>query len=198
VFIFENKRRYRRLFSKGVGYTVKQQDKIKQKLAADLKKIGKLKGEAKPESDALAKEMDDWYQKRENFRGEKGTETFQARKHVHVIRNSMLLSLADRDDLIITREHWEKAQEQIQEVEKRLGRGMAVLGRNPYSGLVYEVLEYIQDVGPVERPRIMARFWQDFQNNPDQDLGMILEVLKATEEVEKVTVGLKEEWRVKK
>lgn len=198
AFIFEDKSRYRRLFSKNVGPSKKELDEIRGRLARDLKKIGKIKGEAKPETDELAEEINEWYAQIENFKGDQGTETFQARKHVHVLRNSMLLSMCERDDLIITREHYLRAREQIDYVEKKLGRGMAVLGKNPYSGLLHEILEYIEENGPVERGKIMARFWMDFEKSPDQDLGMILDTLKAMGEVKEVHTGSRVEWRIVK
>jgi hypothetical protein len=198
VFVFEEKTRYRRLFSKDVGPTLKEQDAIRAKLAKDLRLIGKIKGQAKPENKAVADEIEAWYQKIENFKGEKGTETFQARKHVHVLRNAMLLSLCERDDLIITQEHFLRARAQIEEVESRLGKGMAILGRNPYSGMLFDVLEYIRESGPVDRGKLMARFWTEFEKNPDQDLTMILETLKAMGEVKERTTGTKTEWLVAK
>jgi hypothetical protein len=199
VFVFESKSRYRRLFSKGIGPSVKEQNEIRKNLAEDLKKIGKLKGEVKPETDELSKEIDEWYSVYENFRGEKGTETFQARKHVHVLRNAMLLSLCERDDLIITKDHYLKARQQIESVEGKLGRGLAVLGKNPLASLYYSVLDFITDNGPVERGKIMARFWQDLQGG-GQALGEILEILKVSGEIEMVkgVLGKDDQWRIKK
>lgn len=198
IFIFERKRRFRRLLSKGVGPSFKEVEETRKRLAKDLKRIGKIKGEAKPENKELEEEINEWYGRVDNFKGERGTETFQARKHVHVLRNSMLLSLAERDDLIITREHFHRAKEQIDVVEARLGRGMSFLGKNAYSAMLHEVRDYIEDNQPVERSKIMARFWQEFRNSPSQDLGMILDVLQATGEVTRITIGTKEQWEIKK
>jgi hypothetical protein len=195
VFVFESKKRYRRLFSNGIGPSIKEQDCIRKKLAKDLRTMGKIKGQAKPENKELADEIEAWYQKIENFQGDRGTETFQARKHVHVLRNAMLLSMCERDDLIITREHYLRARAQIESVESKLGRGLSILGKNPYSGMLYDVLEYIEDNGPIERGKIMARFWTEFERSPDQDLGMILETLKAMGEVKEVSDGVNSKWR---
>jgi hypothetical protein len=196
VFIFEKQARYRRMFSKDIGPSVKDQKKTREALARDLKKIGQLRGQFRPESEDLVKEMDEgWFQVEAEFQGERGTETFQARKHVHVLRNAMLLSLCESDDLIVKKEHFLRARMQIEAIEKRLGRGLSVLGKNPYSGLLYDVLEYIEDNGPVERGKLLARFWTEFEKSPDQDLGMILETLKAMGEVKEVTKGVKTEWR---
>lgn len=198
VFVFEKKSRYRRLFSKGIGRSVKEIEKIQKKLAKDLKKMGQVKGEFTLESEDLANAIDvGWFQKTENFIGERGTETFQARKHVHVLRNAMLLSLCERDDLVVTKPHFDRALKQIEAVEARLARGMSIMGKNPYSALLYDVVEYIEEHGPVERGKLMARFWTEFEKSPDQDLGMILETLKAMGEVVEVTTGTKTEWKKK-
>jgi hypothetical protein len=197
VFVFESRPRYRRLFSKGFGPSVKEQEAIKKKLAKDLRHIGSITGEAVPESDELADEINEWYSKIENFQGDRGTETFQARKHVHVLRNTMLLSLAERDDLVITRDHFHRALKQVKDVESKLGRGLSIFGKNPYSSIMYDVLEYVKENGPIERGKIMARFWTEFERNPDQDLGMILDTLKAMGEVKEIIEGNKSKWVVK-
>jgi hypothetical protein len=198
VFIFENQKRQRRLFYKGIGPNLEQLDKMREGLAKDLRRIGQLKGEAKPETEALADEMEDWYQEIENFKGERGTETFQQRKHVHVLRTAMLLSLCERDDLIITKEHYDRAMVLIADVESKLGRGLSTIGRNPYSALLFEILEFIRENQPVDRGRIVGRFWRDFVDNPDRDVGVILETLKATGKIEQVEAGTKITYRIKK
>ena len=181
IFIFENKARARHLFYKGVGPTVAQLNNMQEKLVTDLKYIGRtIKGEAKPENDKLAERMEKWYLGYVDKQSEKGTETFQARKHVHTLRTAMLLSVSERDDLIITEGHFDAALVLIDEVERRLARGLSSVGRNPYSGFLYEVLDYIEVNEPIARNKVMSRFWADLQM---EELDKIVSILKLSGEI---------------
>jgi len=185
VFVFENKKRQSRLFYKDVGPSVKELDGMKKKLAIDLARIGKLKGEARPETDKLTKRMEDWYQEYENAPVERGVETFKARKHIHTLRTAMLISLCERDDLIITSKHFNQALELIEDVESKLSRGLSSVGRNPASNMLYEVLDYILANAPVKKNKVSAYFFKDVSM---EQMSQIFEVLKASEEIEELTV----------
>jgi len=200
LFLFEKKKRQRRLFYKGVGPSVERLDELEYELAHDLAMIGRLKGEMEPESEGLAVEMEDWYQDEENnFQAQRGTETFQQRKHVHVLRTSMILSLADDDEMVVKREHFVRAKGLVEYVESKLSEGLSVIGKNPYSALLYKVLDFIEQKQPVDRYKIMAQFWQDLGGeNPDRALDTILDVLGSTGEVQRVKTGEKTSYRIKR
>ena len=183
IFIFENKARQRRLFYKD-RINIESLDKMKDALVKDLIRIGNIKGEAAPENDALAERMEKWYQGYIDQPAEKGTETFQARKHVHTLRTAMLLSASERDDLVIEERHFDQALKLIDEVERKLSRGLSVLGRNPYSGAYYKVLDYVEDKGGksgVLKGKLMAHFFSDI---PPVEMSQVIEVLQAAGEIE--------------
>jgi hypothetical protein len=186
VYIFENKARQRHLFYKNVGPTTKVLSGMRKKLITDLKRMGNLSGGAVPESDKLAKRMEEWYLGYIDQPTEKGTETFQARKHIHTLRTALLLSVCERDDLVITEEHFSKALRLIDDVEKHLSRGLTSLGRNPYSGMLYEVLDYITANTPCKRSKVVAYFFHDL---PLDEMEKILELLKTIGEIERVDTG---------
>lgn len=183
VFVFEHQKRQRRLFYKDIGPTVEELDQMKKKLAKDLARIGKIKGEAVPENDKLADRMEKWYQEYDSSPVERGVETFKARKHVHTLRTAILLSLCERDDLVITSDHFDKALELIAYVEKKLSRGLSAVGKNPYSGVMYEVLDYIIAHGPVKKGKVSAHFFRDI---PMDEISKIYKVLKASGEIEEL------------
>lgn len=188
VYIFEYSARQRALFYKDRGPSVEELNQLEEDLIHDLKIMGRLSGEAIPESQELADRMEAWYQGYIDQPAEKGTETFQARKHVHTLRTAMILSIAKRNDLIIREEDFDAALVLINDVEKKLGRGLAGIGRNPYSGFVYDVLDYIQGNEPLTRNKLLARFYVDLE---PEEIAKILEILKVTEEIsEDTTTGL--------
>ncbi|MEE8113077.1 MAG: hypothetical protein V3T23_01860 [Nitrososphaerales archaeon] len=180
VFVFEYKARQRHLFYKDVGPDVESLDTMKKNLVHDLCHIGHIKGESKPEDRRLAKRMEDWYQSYIDTPAEKGAETFQARKHIHTLRTAMVLSLCERDDLIITNAHFNKSIKLIDDVEKKLSRGLSTMGKNPYSSSLYMVLEYIQANSPVKLGDLVAYFFNDI---PPDETNRILEVLQISGQI---------------
>lgn len=198
VFVFEYKARQRKLFDvkvveedgklveREIGPDVKTRDKMRANLLNDLKIIGKLKGEAKPESLALTKRLNEWYEEYVDAPAIKGTETFQQRKHVHTLRTAMLLSVCERNDLIITENHVDAALELITYVEKRLARGFLSVGRNPFSAGLYNVLDYIEAHGPIRSGLVSAYFFNDI---PPNDMAQIIEVLRKSGQIEEVNTG---------
>lgn len=195
VFLFENKARQRKLFDqeyyeengilkkRDIGPSIKRLDELEENLIKDLKIIGGLSGEVRPENIQLEKRMHDWYKEYVDKPIERGAETFQQRKHVHTLRTAMLLSLCERDDLLIAEKHFDKALEFITYVEKRLGRGFASVGANPYSAKYNEVLEYIEVHNPVKKGQVQAYFFKDV---PPMELENIITVLVAAGEIEQV------------
>jgi len=183
VFVFEYKARQRRLFYRNTGPSVKDLDKMKEKLVKDLAHIGQLKGGAEPESDKLADRMEEWYQGYVDSPVEKGVETFQARKHIHTLRTAIVLSVCERDDLIITEKHFDKALELIDNVESKLSRGLSSMGRNPYSVLLYSIVDYIEKAGEPEVGKTVAYFLPDA---PLAEIHNTLQVLKDSQQIESV------------
>lgn len=195
VFIFEYKARKRSLFYKDVSVSLEELDLMKDDLIHDLKIIGRMTGEFTPESKALQDKMEEWYQEYGEIAPAKNTETFVARKHIHAMRTAMLLSAADSNSLIITDEHWTQSLLLINDVESKLSRGLSAVGRNPYSADLYQILDYIKRHGIVEKGKVLAAFWQNF-SSPGQDFASVLEVLKATGEIEEVDIGGKKSLRI--
>jgi len=75
----------------------------------------------------------------------------------------------------------------IDDVEKKLSRGLSTVGRNPYAADLYTVLDYIDKNSPVARGTVLSRFWHDLQ--PDE-LAKVLEVLKACGEITERSDGV--------
>jgi len=183
VFVFEYKARQRHLFYKDIGPDVAGLDKIKKRLITDLARIGQLKGESKPEGPKLAKKMEEWYQEYIDTPAERGAETFQARKHIHTLRTAMVLSICERDDLVVTTAHFDQAIKLIDDVEGKLSRGLSSMGRNPYSSAMYSVLEYIEKNEPVPIGVVVAYFFNDI---PPEEIYKIFEVLQVSKQIERL------------
>ena len=161
----------------------------------DLSRIGQLKGEFVPENEKLEDKMEAWYQAYKPEPVEKGVETFKQRKHVQTLRTAMVLSLCESDELVVTNEHFDDAIKLIDKVEKNLARGLSSVGRNPYSALLYKVLDYIEANTPIKKGKVMAYFFKDI---PPDELSKVFEVLKASGEIQEVTTGTDSMLRITK
>lgn len=198
IFVFEQHARQRKLFDqefyeeegeikmRDIGPSPMLMEQMEADLVADLKIISEVKGEAKPETIRLAKRMNDWYLEYVDKPREQGTETFQQRKHVHTLRTAMLLSLCERNDLIISENHFEVALELIGYVERRLSRGFSAVGRNPYSGSYHQVLDYILSHSPVRKADVQKYFFRDLNL---LELDQIIKVLMVAGEIEEFHSG---------
>ena len=186
VFIFEDKARQKQLFYKDIGPSVKELIGLKAKLVKDLLHIGGLKGEAKPINKKLADRMEKWYQDYSDEPAERGTETFQSRKHIHTLRTAMVLSICERSDLIITEEHFDKALKLIDEVERNLGHGLAMVGKNPQSKALHLIEKYVRQHEPVLKGEVVSYFMLDLSVD---DIYKVLEVLRISGKVVEVDSG---------
>ena len=190
IYVFEYKARQYGLFWKDkaseLGLSQNRLAEMKEDLIHDLQIIGEITGEARPVDDKLGKEMDLWYKDYMPKPAEKGTETFKARKHIHALRTAYCLSLCESNDLIIRRPHWERSLELIEEVERKLSRGMSNIGKNPDAAAMYDILDYITTHGPVERGKVLRYFFNDI---PKEKIETVLEVLQISGEIEHVTHG---------
>ena len=190
IFIFEYQPRQVKMHYDDVSQSVEDLNKLKTDLAHDLKIIGQMRGEFTYESKELRDKVEAWYQKYKKENVAKAVETFSARKHIHLLRTSMLLSAAQSDDRIVRDSHIEGAKILIEDVEKKLTRGLSGIGRNQYSQELYDILDFIKKNEPVEiRPKnkLWAAFWQMF---PDKTaFESIMETLKALDEIEEVDMG---------
>lgn len=184
IFVFEQFARQRKMY-----YDIDQSkvESTREKLVKDLFEISELEGEFSHETPALRDRMERWYIEHSDKRAVETTEGFHSRKHVHVHKVAMLLSLAERSDLVITEGHFEGALVLLDDVEKKMSRGLSVVGRNPYSADLYRILDFIQDQrGPVPKRQILAKFWHDLQ---PEETAKILEALLIAGEIRAVTLG---------
>lgn len=135
---------------------------LEENLVHDLKHIGQLKGEFRHDCVETYDNMEAWYQKMVAEGSQEKLTSFRARKHVHLHKVVMLLSLAERDDLVITQVHFETAKILLDYIEERLSNVFAAVGRNPFGGDMEEIRNYLRGrKEPTEFVQIQKRFWQD-------------------------------------
>ncbi len=123
---------------------------LRKKLINDLIHISKLKGEMRftPEGFEFYKK---WY---ENPKGrfpmveDPRTAGYYERKHVHLQRIAMLLSLAERDDLTVSERDLRAALMLLGMIEPGMKKAFSAVGRNEYATDLERILSQIEQAGP--------------------------------------------------
>lgn len=140
----------------------KEYERLEEKLIHDLLHISQLRGEFRHDCIETHDNMEDWYQTMVKEGTQEKQTGFRARKHVHLHKLVMLLSLAERDDLVITQIHFETAKVLLDYIEERLPGVFSALGRNPFGGDMEDIRNYLRvREAPTEFSQIQKRFWQD-------------------------------------
>lgn len=181
IFLYEDKVRQRRLY-----YELDwgKYERMEKKLVHDLAWVRDLKGEFRHNSPATRKWIEEWYRSTADVEvADERIEGFASRRHVHAHKVAMLLSLSERDDLVVTQGHFEAAIKLLEAVEKKLPKVFKSVGRNPFAADIDAIHEYIKDRGPVDKTRLMSRF---YHNVSPETLKEILSALTKMELIERI------------
>lgn len=170
LFIYEDSVRQRTLY-----YSLDWPDfeRLKERLVNDLRHIAGLTGQFKHDSEETREWVERWYQESADEDIHEKLEGYRNRRHVHLHKVAGLLSMAERDDLVVTRTHFEAALRILGGIEKKLPRIFSSVGKNPYSADIEVVRDYIWERGQVEFDRLMARFYHNLSRDA------LLETLSA-------------------
>jgi hypothetical protein len=161
IFVYESQVRQRRMYYDNVQW--EEVEALREDLIHDLEIIMELEGEFKHEDRFTRDAMEQWYlDNADNPIDDERVEGYFQRKPTHVHKVSMLLSLAERDDLIITMEHFQKALALLDAIEARMPKALLMNGRNPYADEIDRVREYIahHEKG-VGKSKLLGRFYND-------------------------------------
>lgn len=184
IFIHENQRVLKSPFPKGT-----ERHKILRKaLVNDLTHISALNGEFtfSPEAEKF---YDEWYMNPVRFPDSDDPRImgYFDRKHVHVLKVAMALSLAEKDDLVLERRDIETALSLLKEVEPKMSRAFVNVGKNPMATDTDRVYEQIGSAKGLSYQHILAAHWHNVNKKALDD---ILVDLRCMEKIEIGTDGL--------
>ena len=183
VFVYEDRVRRRQLY---YDLDWRTYEDLGTALAHDLAHIGGLEGKFSHDCRETQDAMEGWYQKTADEEDvDTSVEGYFQRKPVLVHKVAMILSMCERDDLRISMTHFEAAKAILEGVEAQMPRAFSAVGRNPYSSLIVEVLDFITAAQgePVSRRMIAQRFYRQLQG---PELDEVLGTLTTMEEIEYV------------
>lgn len=151
VFVYDDSRR-RVAFPE----LTEQQKVIRKNLVHDLAEIAKLKGEFR-----MGQEAKDyykyWYEEcnevtDKDFR----ISGFYERKHIHVLKVAMAVSLSEKNELVLEKRDIEVAIALLGELEQGMRRAFSAVGKNTYSTDIERIKIQIQESGRMHYKQILA------------------------------------------
>lgn len=141
--IYANRARFR-------SADLENDEELEARLVSDLISIRKLKGEIKIEPDAWVwwkQWYENEYDKEVDEGDDSGVDSFHGRKHDHVLKLSVVLSLSKRDELIVTIDEMLNAYKIVTIVEKGLPKIYGMIGRTPSATHGDRILNQLKNRG---------------------------------------------------
>lgn len=168
---------------------------MRQDLADDLYQMGRLEGEVKL-TDEVEEMFKEWY---ESMSGPASPElsSFHERKHDHVLKTAMLLSISESDELVITKEHFEIARDQVEHIVLNFPRAVAFIGATEKSNIGDTIVRMIRGNSPIPLSRsiILRRIYKRIQDKDEFEA--IMETLEETNRINKVVSGRRVDYVLK-
>jgi hypothetical protein len=130
IWVYNDRRKLSSPFPKETS----RMRELREKLINDLTHISTLSGEFEFEP-AAEKFYEDWYLDEKRFpeMPDERTGGYYERKHIHVLKLAMLLSLAEKDELTIAEKDLRAALALLEATEPGMIRAFSAVGKNTYS-----------------------------------------------------------------
>lgn len=140
---------------------------LEEILINDLNHISTLEGEVKL-SDECNKEFDRWYNEDLGDPPSKDLAPFYQRKHDHVLKVAMHLSISESDSKIIDLRHFKIAVDQIENVEASLADATSYIGASEQSLLADVIISIVKKhyPVPVSHSLLMSRLYRKIGSGP--------------------------------
>lgn len=136
---------------------------LREALVHDLRYIHeKVQGEFTLDSRDTRDWMEKWYTEHSRRDAPSGLAGYMSRKHVHVHKVAMILSVAESDRLIIRREHFEKAIVILETLEEKMSHALVHAAPNPLAEPTWRIWDYVKKQGGKASERdIVREFHED-------------------------------------
>jgi len=157
-------------------------------LIHDLGCMGELHG--KIELDDETEEFyDKWYEDLPPPRVQE-LDAFYERKHDHILKLALILSVSESDEMVIKQHHLISAIERIEEIELYVPQALAYIGATQQSAVRDIVLRVIKSVYPdsIRHSTVMQRTYRRLTHGA-VEFNMIIEQLEKEELIEAGTRG---------
>lgn len=166
-----------------IPFLSQEEMELREKLIADLETISQMSGQFKP-TEKFIEAYTNWYISPEATAGVDSDKFvgYNERRALHLQKLCMIVSASQRDDMKINKEHFDRALYILKHTEREMPNAFYGLGRGVHSGVLSEVMQYIQSCGSVSWQQILKRFQLDALPN---DLQTYLQLLEQTGSIKK-------------
>lgn len=158
---------------------------LRQSLIDDLYDMSLLQGEIKLTPECRA-HFNEWYKVMEGSPSP-NLDSFYERKHDHVLKSAMLLSVSESNDMVITNDHFEAAVSAIEFLEQGIIRTVEFIGATTKSDIGELLIRMIRKntPEPMSHSILMRRVYKRIQDA--KEFNEIIETLMDSKRIEVVT-----------
>jgi len=155
-----------------------EQKAVKRMLTHDLAHIASLKGEFQfsPEAKLFYRE---WYEDKARVAAETDYRImgFYERKHIHVLKVAMALSLAQQDELVLKTEHIRAAIALLTSIEPGMRKAFRAVGKNLHGTTLERIRDQILDAGRLPYKKVLAANIHDIMKEDfDKLIGSLVDM----------------------
>lgn len=153
-----------------------EEDELRMKLLDDLADIKLLSGPFKP-TQKFIEEYTKWYMGTSATAGVNNDKFvgYNNRRALHLRKLCMLLSASQNDQMKLTKKHFDMALYILKHTEAQMPNAFYGIGRGMHSGVLTDVMRYIQDHKSVNFPELLKRFQLDALPNEMETYLSLLE-----------------------
>lgn len=161
IFVYEERSRRRKLLFGKDEIKWDEINEMRRNLVEDLVHISTLTGDFSLTDEAFAF-VEDWY---DNLEIESSKNDFRLqgyfeRKPAHMFKLAMLFHVSYSDELVLNIGDIQAALGILEELEVKLPRTFANIGKNPYSVDMSRMIEFIGSREKVTKRELLANFYQ--------------------------------------
>jgi len=134
---------------------------MKQPLIDDLKEMSLMRGEFTMSPDCY-RFFESWYGDLHLSKSsDPRFEGYYERKHIHVLKTSIIIATSLSDKMVIEREHFQRALEIVDATEGNMIDAFGSAGRSIMAQDIDDVLHYINQHGRLSRTALLRSIWRD-------------------------------------
>jgi len=137
----------------------KAEEKIRKKLYEDIQNIANMKGPFKLES-AFLNTYAQWYES--DDRSGVSSEQFvgyNARRALHLNKLCMIFSASESDEMIITKEHFERALAVLEYTEAQMAKAFHGFGGGFHAAKMAEIFQWVEEREKFSWQELLKRFY---------------------------------------
>lgn len=161
-----------------VTFLSREEEQLRDLLFSDLEMIRQLAGPFRP-TGKFVEEYSKWYMSAEATAGVDSDKFvgYNERRATHLRKLCMVMSASQSDDMVLSKEHLDRALYVLQHTEREMSNAFYGLGRGAHAEVLSDILRFIYSKKHTNSTEILRNFTFDTMGH---DLNMYLDLLEQT------------------